>query len=242
MALRDRCCDLSFSLIAGLLRQEGSQRAFGVFVQHPRQQAHRLLPHFPRQLFPARLFRAQLKQRKLGRPARARWDSHQHLLWVTRNRAGLVAWGHHQAASAQRAGTPTRAALRRSRRAPAPCASGSKPPCRTSRAELRHRETRAAVPIRNGRPFARGSLASEKSRRRDQTTGATGKQLLAIRYYGCSIDDLYNTTRMHSSLGYKSPAQFERECHAKSINAANDEQTAILGNTSQPARLQKRAA
>ena len=52
----------------------------------------------------------------------------------------------------------------------------------------------------------------------------------------------YNTTRMHSSLGYKSPAQFERECHAKSINAANDEQTAILGNTSQPARLQKRAA
>jgi len=52
----------------------------------------------------------------------------------------------------------------------------------------------------------------------------------------------YNTTRLHSSLGYKSPAQFERECHAQSINAANDEQTAILGNTSQPARLQKRAA
>jgi len=26
--------------------------------------------------------RAQLKQGKLGRPARARWDSHQHLLRV----------------------------------------------------------------------------------------------------------------------------------------------------------------
>lgn len=52
----------------------------------------------------------------------------------------------------------------------------------------------------------------------------------------------YNTTRMHSSLGYKSPAQFERECHARSIKAANDERTATLGNTSQPARLQKSAA
>lgn len=50
----------------------------------------------------------------------------------------------------------------------------------------------------------------------------------------------YNTTRMHSSLGYKSPAQFERECHAKAIQAANDEQAA--GRTSQSARLQKRAA
>ena len=52
----------------------------------------------------------------------------------------------------------------------------------------------------------------------------------------------YNTTRMHSSLGYKSPAQFERECHAQSIKAANDEQAAILGKTSQSARLKKRAA
>ena len=56
------------------------------------------------------------------------------------------------------------------------------------------------------------------------------------------IEGWYNTTRMHSSLGYKSPAQFERECQAKSIKAANDEQTAILRKTSQPARLQKRAA
>jgi putative transposase len=56
------------------------------------------------------------------------------------------------------------------------------------------------------------------------------------------VEGWYNTTRLHSSLGYKSPAQFEREYHAKSIKAANDEQTAILGNTSHPARLQKRAA
>jgi putative transposase len=56
------------------------------------------------------------------------------------------------------------------------------------------------------------------------------------------VEGWYNTTRMHSSLGYKSPAQFEREFVAKSIKAANDEQTAILRNTSQPARLQKRVA
>ena len=52
----------------------------------------------------------------------------------------------------------------------------------------------------------------------------------------------YNTTRMHSSLGYKSPAQFERECHAKSTKTANDDRTATPGSTSQSARLQKRAA
>jgi putative transposase len=56
------------------------------------------------------------------------------------------------------------------------------------------------------------------------------------------VEGWYNTTRMHSSLGYKSPVQFEREYLAKSIKAANDEQTAIPGNTSQPARLKNRAA
>ena len=47
------------------------------------------------------------------------------------------------------------------------------------------------------------------------------------------IEGWYNTTRMHSSLGYKSPAQFERYCDTQSIKAAND---------SQSARLTKRAA
>ena len=47
------------------------------------------------------------------------------------------------------------------------------------------------------------------------------------------IEGWYNTTRMHSSLGYKSPTQFERDCVTESINAAND---------SQSARLAKRAA
>ena len=56
------------------------------------------------------------------------------------------------------------------------------------------------------------------------------------------IEGWYNTTRMHSSLGYKSPAQFEREYHAEPTGAANDERLSFLGNTSQPARLQKRAA
>jgi putative transposase len=56
------------------------------------------------------------------------------------------------------------------------------------------------------------------------------------------IEGWYNTTRIHSSLGYKSPAQFERDYHAKLVNAANDEPAAIPGNTSQSARLKKRAA
>ena len=48
----------------------------------------------------------------------------------------------------------------------------------------------------------------------------------------------YNTTRMHSSLGYQSPAQFERDCIPKTT-AANDEQIIQNGHA---ARLNKRAA
>ena len=56
------------------------------------------------------------------------------------------------------------------------------------------------------------------------------------------IEGWYNTTRLHSSLGYKSPAQFERACEAKLIEAANDDLSTTLSNNSQSARLTKRAA
>jgi putative transposase len=56
------------------------------------------------------------------------------------------------------------------------------------------------------------------------------------------VEGWYNTTRIHSSLGYKSPAQFERDWNAKSINAANDDPAATPGNPSQAARLKQRAA
>jgi putative transposase len=56
------------------------------------------------------------------------------------------------------------------------------------------------------------------------------------------IEGWYNTTRMHSSLGYQSPVQFERECHAKLINAANDDLSTDQDNNSLSARLIKRAA
>ncbi len=52
------------------------------------------------------------------------------------------------------------------------------------------------------------------------------------------IEGWYNTTRMHSSLGYQSPSQFERECVAIAT-AANDEQ---INQHSHAARLNKRAA
>ena len=56
------------------------------------------------------------------------------------------------------------------------------------------------------------------------------------------IEGWYNTTRMHSSLDYKSPAPFERECAAKLIDAASDDATTIPSNDSQSARLKQRAA
>ena len=64
----------------------------------------------------------------------------------------------------------------------------------------------------------------------------------AIHCVFAYIEGWYNTTRMHSSLGYKSPAQFERERDAKAIKAANDASIAILSNNSQSARPKKRAA
>lgn len=52
------------------------------------------------------------------------------------------------------------------------------------------------------------------------------------------IEGWYNTTRMHSSLGYQSPTQFERDCVANA-KAANVEQRI---QDSHAARLIKRAA
>jgi putative transposase len=56
------------------------------------------------------------------------------------------------------------------------------------------------------------------------------------------IEGWYNTTRMHSSLNYKSPSQYEREFSATLIAAVNDELQRDTRNQSQTARLNKRAA
>lgn len=56
------------------------------------------------------------------------------------------------------------------------------------------------------------------------------------------IEGWYNTTRMHSSLGYKSPAQFERACNAELIESANDDLSTATIQNSQTARLNKKVA
>ena len=56
------------------------------------------------------------------------------------------------------------------------------------------------------------------------------------------IEGWYNTTRLHSSLGYLSPAQFERARKAKLIEAANDDLSTASTQNSPSARLNKRAA
>ena len=56
------------------------------------------------------------------------------------------------------------------------------------------------------------------------------------------IEGWNNTTRMHSSLGYKSPVQFERECQARLLKAANDELSTDQDTNSLSARLIKSAA
>ena len=81
------------------------------------------------------------------------------------------------------------------------------------------------------------SLKVEETHGQDFATRAA-----AMHSVFAYIEGWYNTTRMHSSLGYKSPTQFERDHHATLLKAANDELTAISGNNSQSARLQKRAA
>jgi transposase InsO family protein len=81
------------------------------------------------------------------------------------------------------------------------------------------------------------SLKVEETHGQDFATRAQAKHCV-FAY----IEGWYNTTRMHSSLGYKSPAQFERDCDTKSIKVANESPNNLPSNYSQPARLTKRAA
>ena len=81
------------------------------------------------------------------------------------------------------------------------------------------------------------SLKVEETHGQDFATRAEAKHCV----FGY-IEGWYNTTRMHSSLGYQSPTQFERERNAKLTTAANDGPITSSSNDSQSARLNKRAA
>jgi len=71
--------------------------------------------------------------------------------------------------------------------------------------------------------------------RRCQSAVTAAKAILELDLYEAHKRELLK-------VGYKSPAQFERERDAKVIKAANDARIATLSNNSQSARLKKRAA
>lgn len=81
------------------------------------------------------------------------------------------------------------------------------------------------------------SLKVEETHGQDFSTRAEAK--LCVFDY---IEGWYNTTRLHSSLGYQSPIQFERRCHANLAEATNDDLSTASIYDSQSARLNKRAA
>lgn len=81
------------------------------------------------------------------------------------------------------------------------------------------------------------SLKVEETHGQDFATRAEAKHCV----FGY-IEGWYNTTRMHSSLGYKSPSQFERACNVDLIEPANDNLSTATMQNSQSARLTKRAA
>jgi transposase InsO family protein len=81
------------------------------------------------------------------------------------------------------------------------------------------------------------SMKVEETHGQDFATRAEAKHCV----FGY-IEGWYNTTRMHSSLGYQSPAQFEQSRNAELIEAANDDLSTVSSNNSQSARLTKRAA
>ena len=80
------------------------------------------------------------------------------------------------------------------------------------------------------------SMKVEETRGQDFATRAEATHSV-FRY----IEGWYNTIRMHSSLGYKSPAQFEHARIPSLRGAANDEPTTIPSDSRQTARLHRRA-
>ena len=87
------------------------------------------------------------------------------------------------------------------------------------------------------------SLKVEETHGQNFATRAAAKHCVFAYIEGdrCAPKEVhlgYNTTHMHSSLGYKSPAQLERDCVADTP-AANDEQIIQHGYAAQ---LHKRAA
>ena len=58
---------------------------------------------------------------------------------------------------------------------------------------------------------------------------ATDNEPVEAQYYGCCVVDLYNQRRRHSTIGYVSPAAFERAAVAECLSVIRGHEAPTAG-------------
>ncbi len=151
-----------------------------------------------------------MKQLELSDSGSAPGRWHQHLLEILRNDAELLAQRHGEQGLHLEGGPSNPAGLRSRPRAPAPCASDSKRPDRTSIA-ARSDELPGSLRYRTEKRLAPFERELHKPEQTGHTTGATGNRLLDAQYYGCWVVELYHDDRTHLGLSKETPGGRIRE-------------------------------